>query len=248
MTTLPGPQESPPTAGRLLLAEQLMLLAFPAFPAGARLTMGPRSFLSVGLVGAVLTELTFDGCLTIEPNGRSAGRCRVVSLGPRTGDPLLDALANNAAAQPANTLSWWIKRGTDRPALHAELLARLTAQGLAVTTRGVLRHHSQLVNPAARAEPASRVQRSLLCDPAQAGQLWSSDPWSASLTSLAFACRAIPGFGWLPRQQRSAARAALRAIRSTDPIGQAVAAIVSAQASAAATSATVTTTTMIANG
>jgi hypothetical protein len=244
MTTLPGPQESPPAVARPLLAEQLMLLAFPAFPAGGRLTMGPRSYLSAGLVGAVLTELTLDRCVAIEQHGRSAGKYRVVPQGRRTGDPLLDGLAGRIEAQPASTLSWWIRTGADRSALHAALLARLTAQGLVSTARGMLRSHSQLVSPGARADPAGRLQRSLMIDPAQAGQLWSSDPWSASLTSLAFACRAIAGVGWLPRQQRGAARAALRAIRSTDPIGQAVAAFVSAQANAASTTMT---TTMIAN-
>jgi len=44
-----------------------------------------------------------------------------------------------------------------------------------------------------------------------------------------------------------AARATVKAIRSTDPIGQAVAAFVSAQANAAASSATMTTT-MISSG
>lgn len=240
MTQLPDP----PAAARALLAEQLMLLAFPG---EGPLRMGPGSYLSAGLVGAVLTELTFSRCVAIEQHGRSAGRYRVVALGPSTGDPLLDGLAGLIAAQPANTLSWWIKRGANRSALHAELLARLTAQGLVTTARGLLRSRSRLVSPAARADPAGRLQRSLLIDPAQAGQLWSSDPGSASLTSLAFACRAVSGVGWLPRPQRAAARAAVKAIRSTDPIGQAVAAFVSAQANAAATSASMTTT-MIANG
>jgi hypothetical protein len=98
-----------------------------------------------------------------------------------------------------------------------------------------------------RADPAARLQRSLLIDPAQAAQLWSSDPSSASLTSLAFACQVVSGVGWLPRPQRAAARAAVKAIRSTDPIGQAVTAFVTSQANAAATSASMTTT-MIANG
>jgi hypothetical protein len=144
-------------------------------------------------------------------------------------------------------MSWWIRRGANRSALHTEVLARLTAQGLVTTSRRLLRSHSRLVSPAVRADPADRLQRALLIDPAQAGQLWSSDPWSASLTSLAFACRVASGLGWLPRPQRAAARATVKAIRSTDPIGQAVAAFVSAQANAAAGSATMTTT-MISSG
>jgi hypothetical protein len=240
MTQLPGP----PAAARALLAEQLMLLAFPA---EGPLRMGPGSYLSAGLVGAVLTELTVNRCVAIEQHGRSAGRYRIVALGASTGDPLLDGLAGRIASQPPNTLNWWIRRGANRSALHAELLARLTAQGLVTTTRGLLRSHSRLVSPAVRADPADRLQRSLLTDPAQAGQLWSSDPSSASLTSLAFACRVVSGVGWMPRPQRAAARAVVKAIRSTDPIGQAVAAFVSTQANTAATSATVTTT-MISSG
>jgi Golgi phosphoprotein 3 (GPP34) len=239
MTQLPGPP-----AARTLLAEQLMLLAFPA---EGPLRMGPGSHLSAGLVGAVLTELTIGRCVTVDQQGRSAGRYRVVPLGPRTGDPLLDGLADRIAAQPPNTLSWWIRRGANRSALHTEVLARLTAQGLVATSRGLLRSHSRLVSPAVRADPADRLQRALLTDPAQAGQLWSSDPWSASLTSLAFACRVASGLGWLPRPQRAASRATVKAIRSTDPIGQAVAAFVSSQANAAASSATMTTT-MISSG
>jgi hypothetical protein len=240
MTQMPGP----PGAARTPLAEQLMLLAFPA---DGPLRMGPSSYLSAGLVGAVLTELTIRGCVAIEPRGRTAGRCRVVALGPRTGDPFIDGLVDRITAQPPNTLSWWIRRGANRSALHAEVLARLTAQGLVTTSRGLLRSHSRLVSPAVRADPADRMRRSLLIDPTRAGQLWSSDPGSASLVSLAFACRAVTGFGWLPRPQRAGARAVVKALRSTDPIGQAVAAFVSSQASAAAANANMTTT-MIANG
>jgi hypothetical protein len=114
MTELPGP----PAAARTLLAEQLMVLAFPA---EGPLRMGPGSYLSAGLVGAVLTELTFNRCVAIEQQGRSAGRYRVVALGASTGYPLLDGLAGRIAAQPPN------RRGANRSALHAELLARLTA-------------------------------------------------------------------------------------------------------------------------
>lgn len=74
MTQLPGPP-----AARTLLAEQLMLLAFPA---EGPLRMGPGSYLSAGLVGAVLTELTIGRCVTVDQQGRSAGRYRVVPLGP----------------------------------------------------------------------------------------------------------------------------------------------------------------------
>jgi hypothetical protein len=79
MTQLPGP----PAAAGTLLAEQLMLLAFPA---EGPLRMGPGSYLSAGLVGAVLTELTFSRCVTVEQHGWSAGRYRIVALGPGTGD------------------------------------------------------------------------------------------------------------------------------------------------------------------
>jgi len=51
--------------------------------------------------------------------------------------------------------------------------------------------------------------------------LWTADPWSASLASLAFSCRILE-VGWLPRDQRRLARANVRAVRATDPIGQAV--------------------------
>ena len=91
MTQLPGPPAAAPT----LLAEQLMLLAFPA---EGPLRMGPGSYLSAGLVGAILTELTFSRCVTIEQHGWSAGRYRVVAVGPGTGDPLLDGLAGRIAA------------------------------------------------------------------------------------------------------------------------------------------------------
>lgn len=62
MTQLPGPP-----AARTLLAEQLMLLAFPA---EGPLRMGPGSYLSAGLVGAVLTELTIGRCVTVDQQGR----------------------------------------------------------------------------------------------------------------------------------------------------------------------------------
>lgn len=94
MTQLPGPP-----AARTLLAEQLMLLAFPA---EGPLRMGPGSYLSAGLVRAVLTELTIGRCVTVGQQGRPgpAGRYRVVPLGPRTGDPLLDGLADRARPSP----------------------------------------------------------------------------------------------------------------------------------------------------
>lgn len=92
MTQLPGPP-----AARTLLAEQLMLLAFPA---EGPLRMGPGSYLSAGLVGAVLTELTVGRCVTVDQQGRLAGRYRVVPLGPRTGDPLMDGLADRARPSP----------------------------------------------------------------------------------------------------------------------------------------------------
>ncbi len=98
MTQLPDP----PSAARTLLAEQLMVLAFPA---EGPLRMGPGSYLSAGLVGAVLTELTFDRCVAIEQQGLSAGRYRVVALAASAGDPLLDGLAGP-------TTSRWSQRLT----------------------------------------------------------------------------------------------------------------------------------------
>ena len=46
-----------------------MLLAFPA---EGPLRMGPGSYLSAGLVGAVLTELTIGRCLTVDQQGLPA--------------------------------------------------------------------------------------------------------------------------------------------------------------------------------
>jgi hypothetical protein len=127
------------------------------------------------------------------------------------------------------------------------------ASGLVESTRGIFGSRLQLTQPAAHADMAARVRQALLAGPAVAApagpagvaapwsaHLWVSDPWSASLTSLAFGCGVINGFSWLPREQRPVAKASLRAIRGTDPIGLAVASLVDrarrAQAAAAASS------------
>jgi hypothetical protein len=204
---------------RPLLAEQLMVLAFS--PGDWRLRMGSGSFLSAGLVGAVFTELTLRQCIAID--GR--GKCRIA--GPPSGDRLLDDVRGWIQAEKPRALLWWIK-GRARPWLHGQVLDRLVASGMVRTSRGAFRQRSYLAYPQARAELVARVHQALLTNPAQAGQLWATDPWTASLTSLAFASEVISGFGWLPREQRKAARAGLNAIRSTDPVGQAVAAAVRA--------------------
>jgi hypothetical protein len=210
-----------PSAGvRPLLAEQLMVLAFS--PGDWRLRMGAGSFLSPGLVGAVLTELTLRHCIATDQRGK----CRIA--GPPSGDPLLDYIGGRIEAQKPRTFVWWIKNRQTGPWLHGQVLGRLVASGLVTTSRGAFRQRSLLAYPQARAELVARVYRALLTDPAQARQLWSADPGTASLTSLAFASEVISGFEWLPRGQRKTARASLNVIRSTDPIGQAVVAAVRA--------------------
>jgi Golgi phosphoprotein 3 (GPP34) len=208
------PTGAPPSGTRLLLAEQLMLLAFS--PGDRRLRMGPGSFLSVGLVGAVLTELTLRHCIAIDERGK----CRIA--GPPSGDPLLDDIASWIQNEKPRTPVWWVRNGRARAWLHGQVLGRLAARGLVTTSRGAFRQRSHLAYPPARAELIARLHRALLTDSARVSQLWSADPGTASLTSLAFASEVISGFGWLPRGQRKTARASLNVIRSTDPIGQAV--------------------------
>jgi hypothetical protein len=205
---------------RLLLADQLMLLAFS--PGNGRLRMGARSHLGAGLGGAVLTELALRGSIAMEPGRRPAGRLRVRPLGPLAGEPFLDAMAARIQAAKPRTLTWWIRRGLAD--VHGQVLARLTGAGV-VTTTGTLRRHSYLVYPQARDEAVARLQLALLTDPARVAGLWAADPWSASLASLAFACRVLE-IGWLPRDHRRLAKANLRVIRGADPIGQAVSAVV----------------------
>jgi hypothetical protein len=221
MPSFPAEQVSQPTGVRLLLAEQLMLLAFQG--TGGRPVRGARSYLRVGLPGAVLAELALRGSVVIEESPSSAGRRRVVALPGRCGDPLLDAVAAWIEASKPHQLAWWIKNG-GRSGLRGQVLDRLSAAGLVTTAPGAFGRRSRLASPAARADAAARVEQAL-AGPARAAALWTADPWSASLTSLAFACRVLQ-VRWLPRGQRQAAKASLADIRRTDPIGQAVAALV----------------------
>jgi hypothetical protein len=212
-----GPRPGRPAGPRLLLAEQLMLLAFSG--GNGRLRMGPRSYLATGLAGAVLTDLALRGTITVERRRSSARKNQVVATGSTAGEPFLDMLGASISAHRPRTVGWWIKSGL--PGLHAQVLARLSAAGLVTTSRGVLRRHSYLASHQPQADPLERVQRTVLADPALAPGLWSADPWSAGLTSLAFACHVME-VRWLPREQRRTAKANLRVIRASDPIGQAV--------------------------
>jgi hypothetical protein len=221
MPSFPAEQVSQPTGVRLLLAEQLMLLAFQ--DPGGRPARGARSCLRVGLPGAVLAELALRHSVVIEESPSAAGQRRVLALPGGSGDPLLDAVAAWIEASKPNQLAWWIKNGS-RSGLRGQVLDRLSAAGLVATAPGAFRRRSRLVSPAARADAAARVEQALLADPARAAALWTADPWSASLTSLAFACRVLQ-VRWLPRGQRQAAKANLAVIRRADPIGQAVAAL-----------------------
>jgi hypothetical protein len=222
MPSFPAEHVSRPTGVRLLLAEQLMLLAFR--DSGGRLVPGARSYLRVGLPGAVLAELALRHSVVIEESRSPAGKRRVLTLPGRSGDPLLDNVAAWSQAEKPRKLAWWIKNAS-RSGLHGQVLDRLSAAGLVTTSHGTFMRRSRLVSPAARADAAARVEQVLLADPARAVALWTADPWSASLTSLAFACGVLQ-VRWLPRGQRRAAKANLAVIRRTDPIGQAVAALV----------------------
>lgn len=207
---------------RLLLAEQLMLMGFSG--GNGRLRMGPRSHLAAGLAGAVLTELALRGSITVDRRRSSARKNQVVARASPPGEPFLDLLAASVSANRPRTVGWWIKAGF--PGLHGQVLSRLSAAGLVTTSRGLLRRQSFLTSAQLQADPFERVYRTVLADPALAGgpwpaDPWSADPWSAGLTSLAFACHVME-IRWLPRERRRIAKANLRAIRASDPIGQAV--------------------------
>jgi hypothetical protein len=222
MPSFPAEQASQPTGVRLLLAEQLMLLAFA--DSGGRPVRGARSWLRVGLPGAVLAELALRHSVVISESPSAAGKRRVLATPQRTGDPLLDAMAAWIEAEKPRKLAWWIKNGT-RSGLRGQVLDRLSAAGLITTSPGVFGRRSRLVSATARADAAARVEQALLAGSARAAALWTADPWLASLTSLAFACRVLQ-LRWLPRGQRQTAKASLAVIRRSDPIGQAVAALV----------------------
>jgi hypothetical protein len=222
MPSFPAEQVSQPTGVRLLLAEQLVLLAFA--DSGGRPVRGARSYLRVGLPGAVLAELALRDSVVISESPSAAGKRRVLALPQRTGDPLLDTVAAWIEAERPRKLAWWIKHGS-RSGLRGQVLDRLSAAGLITTSPGAFSRRSRLASPAARADAAARVEQALLADWGRAAALWTADPWSASLTSLAFACRVLQ-VRWLPRGQRQTAQANLAVIRRADPIGQAVAALV----------------------
>jgi hypothetical protein len=207
---------------RPLVAEQLILLAFSA--GDGQLRSGPRRYLPAGVAGAILTDLAIRRCVGIDGRGGSADRDWLSGAEPGTGDPLLDGVAASIQAGRPQTLAWWI-RSLSRSGVQGQVMSRLLTSGLATPTRGVFSTRPRLVYPAARADAVARVRQALLAGPS-AVTLWSADPWSASLTSLAFGCRVIIGFDWLPREQRGIAQAGLRAIRNTDPIGLAVAIVV----------------------
>jgi hypothetical protein len=227
-------QAGRPAGPRLLLAEQLMLMAFSG--GNGRLRMGPRSYLATGLAGAVLTDLALRGSIAIDRRRSSARKNQVMATASPAGEPFLDMLAASISAHRPRTVGWWIKAGF--PGLHGQVLARLSAAGLVTTSRGLLRRQSYLASSQPQAEPFERVHRTVLADPAVAAGLWSADPWSAGLTSLAFACHVME-IRWLPREQRRTARANLRAIRASDPIGQAVSDLVEqARRSGASTGST----------
>jgi hypothetical protein len=237
-----GTQQARRSAGgQLLLADQLMLLAFSA--GNGRLRLGPRSYLAPGLAGAVLTDLALRRCIGIDQRRASARKNRVQATGSPAREPFLDQLAASIQAQRPRTLGWWIRSGF--PGLHGQVLARLSAAGLVTTSRGMVRRRSYLAYPEAQAEVFERVQSVVLADPARVAGLWASDPWSAGLASLASACHVIE-VRWLPRNQRRVAKANLRLIRAGDPIGQAVSDLVEqARRSSSSSSATMI---MVASG
>jgi hypothetical protein len=212
-------QVSQPGSVRLLLPEQLMLLAFGPWNGRLRVGMRRRPYLEAGLAGAVLTELALRGSIAVEPRPGPARKFRVRITASPAGEPFLDAVTAQVRAEKPRTLDWWIRRGL--PGMYRLMLDRLTAAGLVTTTRGVVRRRSVLSWPQARADALARAQQVLLADPARVAGLWTADPWSASLASLALSCRVLE-VGWLPRDQRRLARANLRTVRATDPIGQAV--------------------------
>jgi Golgi phosphoprotein 3 (GPP34) len=210
---------SQPGGVRLLLPEQLMLLAFAPWNGRLRVGLRLRPYLQVALAGAVLTELALRGSIAVVPRLGRTRTFRVRIAASPAGEPFLDAVTARVRAEKPRTLGWWIRKGL--PGLHRLMLDRLTAAGLVTTTRGLVRRQSHLSWPQARADVFARVHPVLLADPARAAGLWTADPQSASLASLACSCRVVE-VGWLPRDQRRLARANLRAVRDWDPIGQAV--------------------------
>lgn len=224
MRTFPAQQVSQPSSQRLLLADQLFVLAFS--PGDRRLRTSMRSHLTFGLAGAVLTELALRACVAVDPGRGRAARYQVRALpvaSAAAGDPFLDAMAARIRAERPRPLSWWLKRGLSDS--YAQVLHRLSATGMVTTTRDALRKHNYLAYPQAQAEAYGRLQQALLANPAQVNGLWAKDPWSASLVSLAFACHVME-VKWLPRDQRQIAKTNLRLIQGSDPIGLAVAYLV----------------------
>jgi hypothetical protein len=219
MASFPPQQVSQPAGTRLLLAEQLMLLAFSPGNGRLRVGLSQRPYLEAGLAGAVLTELALLRSVAVEPRRAPARKLRVSVTASPAGDPFLDAMAARVRAEKPRPLGWWISKGL--PGLRRVMLDRMVAAGLVTTRRGVLRRHSELAWPQARAEVDARLQRVLLADPARVTAVWAADPRSASLASLAVGC-GIFDTRWLPRDQRRVAKATLRALRAQDPIGEAV--------------------------
>lgn len=212
-------QVSPPGGIRLLLPEQLMLLAFDPWNGRLRVSLRLRPYLELALAGAVLTELALRGSIAVERRPGPARKFGVRVTASSSGEPFLDAVTAQVRAEKPRMLGWWISRGL--PGLYRLVLGRLTVAGLVTTTRGAVRQRSRLCWPQARSDVLARVQQVLLADPAWVARVWTADPRSASLASLAYSGRIVE-VGWLPRDQRRLARANLRAIRVTDPIGQAV--------------------------
>ena len=243
MASFPAQQVRRPAGVQLLLADQLMLLAFSA--GNGRLRMGPRSCLPAGLAGAVLTDLALRGSIAVDQRRLHARKNRVQVTGSPAREPFLDALAASVRAQRPRTLGWWIRSGF--PGLHGQVLARLSAAGLVTTSHGMLRRPSYLAYPQVQGDALQRVQSAVLADPARAAGLWASDPWSASLTSLAFACHVME-VRWLPRDQRRLAQANVRVIRGSDPIGQAVSDLVEQARRSAASSSNSAMMIMVATG
>jgi Golgi phosphoprotein 3 (GPP34) len=213
-------QVSQPEYVRLLLPEQLMLLAFSPWDGQLHVGMRLRPYLEVALAGAVLTELALRGSIAVDPGRGRARKFGVRVTASPAGEPFLDAVTARVRAEKPRHLGWWIRRGL--PGMHRLMLDRLTAAGLVTTTKGVMRRLSRLSWPQARAGVLTQVQQVLLADPAWVARLWATNPRPASLASLAFSCRVLDVGSLLPRDQRRLARANLRAIRATDPIGQAV--------------------------
>ena len=141
MPSFPAEQVSQPTGVRLLLAEQLMLLAFQE--SDRRPVRGARSYLRVGLPGAVLAELALRRSVAIEESPSAAGKRRVLAMPGRCGDPLLDTIAARIEASKPRKLAWWIKNGS-RSGLHGQVLDRLSVAGLVTTSPGAFSRRSRL--------------------------------------------------------------------------------------------------------